>query len=31
VDSLDCGACGRQWSTHDGLYDFKEPLAIAGT
>ncbi len=25
-DSLDCSACGRRWSTQDGLYDFKEPL-----
>lgn len=24
-----CTACGQRWSTRDGLYDFKEPLAAA--
>ena len=28
-DSLDCAACGIHWSTRNGLYDFKEPLAGA--
>lgn len=27
--SLDCPACGLQWPYRDGLYDFKEPVAIS--
>jgi ubiquinone/menaquinone biosynthesis C-methylase UbiE len=25
--ALDCTGCGRRWGIHDGIYDFKEPMA----